>query len=80
LSHPGEKMLIVDTEFFDLVLSFKEEDEVVRLASDSKHGFAAGVFTRDGARFLRVTKRLKAGIVWVKTYRVISPIAEFGGF
>jgi acyl-CoA reductase-like NAD-dependent aldehyde dehydrogenase len=28
---------------------------------------------------LRVTKRLRAGIVWVNTYRVVSPIAEFGG-
>ena len=41
---------------------------------------AAGVFTRNGARALRVTKQLRAGIVWVNTYRVVSPIAEFGGF
>jgi acyl-CoA reductase-like NAD-dependent aldehyde dehydrogenase len=27
-----------------------------------------------------VTRRLCAGIVWVNTYRVVSPIAEFGGF
>jgi (Z)-2-((N-methylformamido)methylene)-5-hydroxybutyrolactone dehydrogenase len=74
---------IVDTELFGPVLSvlrFKQEDEVVRLANDSRHGLAAGVFTRDGARSLRITKRLRAGIVWVNTYRVVSPIAEFGGF
>ena len=46
----------------------------------TKHGLAAGVFTRNGARALRVTKQLRAGIVWVNTYRVVSPIAEFGGF
>jgi aldehyde dehydrogenase (NAD+) len=28
---------------------------------------------------MRVARRLRAGIVWVNTYRVISPIAEFGG-
>jgi aldehyde dehydrogenase (NAD+) len=77
------KMRIVDTELFGPVLSvlrFKTEEDVVRHANDSKHGLAAGVFTRDGGRALRVTKRLCAGIVWVNTYRAVSPIAEFGGF
>jgi aldehyde dehydrogenase (NAD+) len=79
----SQEMRIVDTELFGPVLSvlrFKTEDEVVNMANDSKHGLAAGVFTRDGARSLRVTRRLCAGIVWVNTYRVVSPIAEFGGF
>jgi len=53
---------------------------VLQLANDSQFGLAAGVFTRDGARALRMTKALRAGIVWVNTYRVVSPIAEFGGF
>jgi acyl-CoA reductase-like NAD-dependent aldehyde dehydrogenase len=78
-----QKQRIVDTELFGPVLSvlrFNQEDEVVRLANDTRHGLAAGVFTRDGARSLRVTKKLRAGIVWVNTYRVVSPIAEFGGF
>jgi len=52
---------------------------VVRLANDTKHGLAAGIFTRDSARSLRMAKAIKAGIVWVNTYRAISPIAEFGG-
>ena len=78
-----QKMRIVDTELFGPVLSvlrFKEEDDVVRMANDSRHGLAVGVFTRDGAKALRVTRKLRAGIVWVNTYRVVSPIAEFGGF
>lgn len=74
---------IVDTELFGPVLSvlrFKDEAEAVRLANDTRHGLAAGVFTRNGARALRVTKQLRAGIVWVNTYRVVSPMAEFGGY
>ena len=79
---PRQDLTIVDTELFGPVLSvqrFRTEDEAVALANDTRHGLAAGVFTRDSARSLRMSKKLRAGIVWVNTYRVISPIAEFGG-
>ncbi len=80
---PDQKMQIVDTELFGPVLSvlrFETEEEVIRLANDTNYGLAAGIFTRDGARSLRVAKATRAGIVWINTYRVVSPIAEFGGF
>ena len=80
---PEQTMRIVDTELFGPVLSvlrFRDEDEVIGLANDTRHGLAAGIFTRNGARALRVSRALRAGIVWVNTYRVVSPIAEFGGF
>ena len=79
---PGQDLTIVDTELFGPVLAvqrFKTEEEVVNLANDTKHGLAAGIFTSDSARSLRMANKVKAGIVWVNTYRVISPIAEFGG-
>lgn len=79
---PRQDMTIVDTELFGPVLSvqrFRTEDEVVALANDNRHGLAAGIFTRDSARSVRMAKKVRAGIVWVNTYRVISPIAEFGG-
>ena len=79
---PDQAMRIVDTEMFGPVLSvlrFKDEEEVIRLANDTKHGLAAGIFTLNGARAMRVMKKIRAGIVWVNTYRVVSPIAEFGG-
>ena len=79
---PQQSMTIVDTELFGPVLSvlrFKDEDHALQLANDTKHGLAAGIFTRDSARSLRVAKKVKAGIVWVNTYRAVSPIAEFGG-
>jgi acyl-CoA reductase-like NAD-dependent aldehyde dehydrogenase len=61
-------------------LKFSDEEEAVALANDSRFGLAAGVFTRDIGRALRVTKAIRAGIVWVNTYRVVSPMAPFGGF
>ena len=79
---PRQDMSIVDTELFGPVLAmqrFRTEDEALALANDSRHGLAAGIFTRDSARSLRMSKRVKAGIVWVNTYRAISPIAAFGG-
>ena len=82
ISCNNQKMKIVDTELFGPVLSvlkFKTEEEVIGLANDTVHGLAAGIFTKDSARSLRMAKAVRAGIVWVNTYRVVSPIAEFGG-
>jgi acyl-CoA reductase-like NAD-dependent aldehyde dehydrogenase len=79
---PTNDLTIVDTELFGPVLSvvrFKDEEDALRLANETKFGLAAGIFTRDSARSLRMSKKIKAGIVWVNTYRAISPIAEFGG-
>ena len=79
---PRQDMRVIDTELFGPVLSalrFDTEDEAIRMANDTKYGLAAGIFTRDGARSLRVANQVKAGIVWVNTYRAISPIAECGG-
>ena len=64
---PRQDMTIVDTELFGPVLAvqrFRTEAEVVALANDTKHGLAAGLFTRDGARQLRLAKALKSGMVW----------------
>ncbi len=79
---PRQNMTLVDTELFGPVLAvqrFRTEAEVTALANDSQHGLAAGIFTKDSARALRMTRKVNAGIIWVNTYRAISPIAEFGG-
>ncbi|SHI57693.1 aldehyde dehydrogenase (NAD+) [Shimia gijangensis] len=79
---PRQDMRIVDTELFGPVLSvqrFRTEEEVLALANDSEHGLAAGIFTQNSARSLRMSSAVRAGIVWVNTYRMVSPIAEFGG-
>ena len=62
------------------VFSFADEDEAAALANSSAHALAAGIFTREVARAHRMARRMRAGIVWVNTYRAVSPLAPIGGF
>jgi (Z)-2-((N-methylformamido)methylene)-5-hydroxybutyrolactone dehydrogenase len=69
-------------EFFGPVLSvvtFETEAEALALANDTAFGLASGVFTRSLTRAHRMIRGIRAGIVWVNTYRAVSPIAPFGG-
>jgi aldehyde dehydrogenase (NAD+) len=69
-------------EFFGPVLSvvsFATEAEALALANDTEFGLASGVFTRSLTRAHRMIRGIRAGIVWVNTYRAVSPIAPFGG-
>ncbi|WP_380178458.1 aldehyde dehydrogenase [Kalamiella sp. sgz302252] len=62
------------------VLTFKDEAEAISLANNTEYGLAAGVFTQNLTRAHRVTRRLRSGVVWLNTYRVVSPMAPFGGY
>ncbi|WP_407542564.1 aldehyde dehydrogenase (plasmid) [Deinococcus radiomollis] len=62
------------------VLSFRDDEEAVRLANNSEFGLGAGVWTRDVQRAHRVAHAIKAGTVWVNAYRAVSYNAPFGGF
>lgn len=80
---PSPELAAVEEEMFGPVLSvlrFTDEDEVIAKANDTRYGLAGGIFTRDIGRALRVAKRLRNGITWINTYRVVSPVAPFGGF
>jgi acyl-CoA reductase-like NAD-dependent aldehyde dehydrogenase len=73
----------VQEELFGPVLSvlkFDDEAHALRLANESRYALAAGVFTQNIARAHRLVRQLRAGVVWVNTYRVISPMVPFGGY
>ena len=61
------------------VLTFDTEEAALTLANDTPYGLASGVFTKHLTRAHRMIRGLRAGIVWVNTYRAVSPIAPFGG-
>ena len=80
---PDQSLDVVRKEMFGPVVSvikFSDEAEAIALANDTRFGLASGVFTKDGGRALRMSKALRAGIVWVNTYRMVSPMAPFGGY
>ena len=79
----GLKVSSAETELFGpvlSVLSFTSEEEAIALANDTPYGLASGVFTTNLTRAHRMIKRIRAGVVWVNTYRAVSPIAPFGGY
>lgn len=76
-------MRIAREEVFGPILSvikFRDEEEAVRIANDTRFGLAAAVWTQNVHRAHRVAHRLRAGSVWINAYRVVSFAAPFGGF
>ncbi len=77
------EMEIAQEEVFGPVLAvipFEDEEEAIHLANDTRYGLAAGVWTENLSRAMRVTRALRAGQVWVNTYRSLAVQTPFGGF
>jgi (Z)-2-((N-methylformamido)methylene)-5-hydroxybutyrolactone dehydrogenase len=77
------RMKVAREEIFGPVLTvlpFKSEEQALEIANDTDYGLAAGLWTNNISRAMRMTRELRAGTVWVNTYRTISPAAPFGGF
>jgi aldehyde dehydrogenase (NAD+) len=76
-------MRIAQEEVFGPILSilkFKDEDDAVAIANDVRFGLAAAAWTKDMGRAIRMSDRLKAGTIWINTYRAVSFMAPFGGY
>src|SRR5918997_977731 len=77
------RMQVERDEIFGPVLSvipFEDEEELVRQANDTPYGLAAGVWTKDLQKAHRVAHALRAGTVWVNSYRTLSFNTPFGGY
>ena len=79
----NNRMRIAQEEVFGPVLAvipFKDDDEAIALGNDVAYGLAAGVWTQNMRRALKMADRLQAGTVWVNTYRAVSYLSPFGGY
>ena len=78
-----EDMRIVKEEIFGPVVTvskFSTVDEAVAMANDSEFGLGAGIETENLSVALKVSRRLKAGTVWINTYNDFDAAVPFGGY
>ncbi|WP_026576837.1 aldehyde dehydrogenase family protein [Bacillus sp. UNC438CL73TsuS30] len=76
-------MRIVQEEIFGPVVciqKFKDEAEAIQLANSTVYGLAGAVFSTDGAKALRVIKKVRSGITWINAYHPTYNEAPWGGY
>ncbi|TDK62458.1 aldehyde dehydrogenase family protein [Bacillus salipaludis] len=76
-------MKIVQEEIFGPVVciqKFKDEAEAIKLANSTVYGLAGAVFSTDGAKALRVIKKVRSGITWINAYHPTYNEAPWGGY
>jgi aldehyde dehydrogenase (NAD+) len=62
------------------IMPFTDEADAIRLANDSRFGLAGGVWSQDVTRAFSVAKEIRAGIMYINTYRSSAAQAPSGGF
>ncbi|MDR1628587.1 MAG: aldehyde dehydrogenase family protein [Oscillospiraceae bacterium] len=78
-----QDMTIVKEEIFGpvgVISTFQTEAEAIELANDTEYGLAGAVFTKDGAKALRVMREIRAGILWINCAEPTFNGAPWGGY
>ena len=62
------------------VLPFRDEEEAIRLANETIYGLSGSIWTRDGAKALRVARAVETGVVSINSNTSVRVSTPFGGF
>ena len=82
-SEVKNEMRVAQEEIFGpvtSVITFANEDDLIRQANETIYGLSAGIWTRDIVRAHRFAKAIHAGTVWINTFNMFNAASPFGGF
>ena len=77
------QMRVAQEEIFGPVvsmLSFKDEEDLIKQANETIYGLSAGIWTSNITRAHRFAKEIKAGVIWINTYNMFNAASPFGGY
>ncbi|WP_338563714.1 aldehyde dehydrogenase family protein [Erwinia sp. E_sp_B04_7] len=79
----NNQMFVAQEEIFGpvvIAIPFKDEEEAIRIANESRFGLAGAVWTNNVGRAHRVARQIKAGTFWINGYKTINVASPFGGY
>lgn len=82
LANVNNNMCIAQEEIFGpvgVIIKFKTDDEVIKMANDSVYGLGGAVFSNNITRSLNIANKISTGRIWINTYNQIPSGAPFGG-
>ncbi|MBA2646287.1 MAG: aldehyde dehydrogenase family protein, partial [Pyrinomonadaceae bacterium] len=82
-SEVKNQMRVAQEEIFGpvaSVITFKDEEDLLKQANDTLYGLSAGIWTRDITRAHRFARDIKAGTVWINTFNMFNAASPFGGY
>src|SRR5438132_9503009 len=82
-SEVKNRMRIAQEEIFGPVISvitFTDEEDLIKQANETIYGLSAGIWTRDITRAHRFAKEVKAGVIWINTFNMFNAASPFGGY
>ena len=74
---------VVQEEIFGPVLAiqtFRTPQEALDKANNTPYGLSGGVWTDKGAKIFKMTRGIRAGVVWANTFNKFDPTSPFGGY
>src|SRR5579862_2821290 len=62
------------------LIPFADEADAIRIANDTPYGLSGSIWTRDGARALRVARALETGVISINSNSSVRVSTPFGGY